>query len=105
MTDTKSRREFIGAAAGAGMALAIPRGALGAEEIVTPSAENRMVAFPYPKRMTANIDVDPSRGAGHAGPGPARHRDRCRHAGRMGRGGGLRPSACPVRPRAAPTSG
>jgi acetyl-CoA C-acetyltransferase len=29
-----------------------------ADAIVTPSAENRMVAFPYPKRMTANIDVD-----------------------------------------------
>jgi len=28
------------------------------DEITTPSAENRMVAFPYPKRMTANIDVD-----------------------------------------------
>jgi acetyl-CoA acetyltransferase len=34
------------------------RRALTIEEIVTPSAENRMVAFPYPKRMTANIDVD-----------------------------------------------
>jgi len=31
---------------------------LTAEAITTPSADNRMVAFPYPKRMTANIDVD-----------------------------------------------
>jgi acetyl-CoA C-acetyltransferase len=31
---------------------------LSADAITTPSAENRMVAFPYPKRMTANIDVD-----------------------------------------------
>ncbi len=29
-----------------------------AEEIRTVSAENRMVTFPYPKRMCANIDVD-----------------------------------------------
>ena len=34
------------------------RQAFSADAIVTPSAENRMVAFPYPKRMTANIDVD-----------------------------------------------
>ncbi len=29
-----------------------------ADEIRTVSAENRMVTFPYPKRMCANIDVD-----------------------------------------------
>ncbi|HEX4493038.1 MAG TPA: acetyl-CoA acetyltransferase [Acidimicrobiia bacterium] len=29
-----------------------------AEAIVTPTAENRMVVFPYTKRMCANIDVD-----------------------------------------------
>jgi acetyl-CoA C-acetyltransferase len=29
-----------------------------AEEIRTVSAENRLVCFPYPKRMCANIDVD-----------------------------------------------
>jgi len=29
-----------------------------ADEIRTPSADNRVVAFPYPKRMCANIDVD-----------------------------------------------
>ena len=29
-----------------------------AEEIRTPSADNRVVTFPYPKRMCANIDVD-----------------------------------------------
>jgi acetyl-CoA C-acetyltransferase len=34
------------------------RAPLSAEAITTPSPENRMVAFPYPKRMTANIDVD-----------------------------------------------
>ncbi|HWP66879.1 MAG TPA: acetyl-CoA acetyltransferase [Candidatus Limnocylindria bacterium] len=34
------------------------RRALAPDEIVTPSPDNRMVAFPYPKRMTANIDVD-----------------------------------------------
>jgi acetyl-CoA C-acetyltransferase len=34
------------------------RQAFTADEITTPSADNRMVAFPYPKRMTANIDVD-----------------------------------------------
>jgi acetyl-CoA C-acetyltransferase len=28
------------------------------EEIRTPSAANRMVTFPYPKRLCANIDVD-----------------------------------------------
>jgi acetyl-CoA C-acetyltransferase len=34
------------------------RQAFSANAITTPSAENRLVAFPYPKRMTANIDVD-----------------------------------------------
>jgi acetyl-CoA C-acetyltransferase len=29
-----------------------------AEEIVTPSPENRMIAFPYPKLCTANMQVD-----------------------------------------------
>ena len=29
-----------------------------AEEIRTVSPDNRMVSFPYPKRMCANIDVD-----------------------------------------------
>jgi len=32
-------------------------------EIVTPSADNRMVSFPYPKLCTANMQVD--QGAGH----------------------------------------
>jgi acetyl-CoA C-acetyltransferase len=31
-----------------------------AEEIRTVSADNRLVSFPYPKRMCANIDVDQS---------------------------------------------
>jgi len=34
-----------------------------AAEIVTPSADNRMVSFPYPKLCTANMQVD--QGAGH----------------------------------------
>jgi acetyl-CoA C-acetyltransferase len=34
-----------------------------AEEIVTPSADNRMVSFPYPKLCTANMTVD--QGAGY----------------------------------------
>ncbi len=34
-----------------------------AEEIVTPSASNRMVSFPYPKLCTANMQVD--QGAGY----------------------------------------
>jgi acetyl-CoA C-acetyltransferase len=34
------------------------RQAFTAADITEPSADNRMVAFPYPKRMTANIDVD-----------------------------------------------
>ena len=34
------------------------RTAYSAEEIRTVSADNRMVCFPYPKRMCANIDVD-----------------------------------------------
>jgi acetyl-CoA C-acetyltransferase len=34
-----------------------------AEEIVTPSADNRMVSFPYPKLCTANMQVD--QGAGY----------------------------------------
>jgi len=34
------------------------RTAYTAEEIRTPSPDNRMVTFPYPKRMCANIDVD-----------------------------------------------
>jgi acetyl-CoA C-acetyltransferase len=34
------------------------RVAYSADEIVTPTAENRMVVFPYTKRMCANIDVD-----------------------------------------------
>ncbi len=28
------------------------------DEIVTPSADNRMACFPYPKRLCANLDVD-----------------------------------------------
>ena len=31
-----------------------------AEEIRTPGTDNRIVTFPYPKRMCANIDVDQS---------------------------------------------
>ena len=34
------------------------RTAYSAEEIRTVSPDNRMVCFPYPKRMCANIDVD-----------------------------------------------
>jgi acetyl-CoA C-acetyltransferase len=34
------------------------REAYSAEEIRTVSADNRLVCFPYPKRMCANIDVD-----------------------------------------------
>ena len=34
------------------------RTALSAEEIRTVTPDNRMVCFPYPKRMCANIDVD-----------------------------------------------
>jgi len=34
-----------------------------AEEITTPSADNRMVSFPYPKLCTANMQVD--QGAGY----------------------------------------
>ncbi len=34
------------------------RQAFTAEEITTPSADNRMVSFPYTKRMVANPDVD-----------------------------------------------
>ena len=33
-----------------------------AEEITTPTAENRMVSFPYTKRMVSNPDVDMSSG-------------------------------------------
>jgi acetyl-CoA C-acetyltransferase len=29
-----------------------------AEEVTTPSAANRMVGFPYPKRLNSNLDVD-----------------------------------------------
>lgn len=39
------------------------RTARSAEEIVTPSADNRMVSFPYPKLCTANMQVD--QGAGY----------------------------------------
>ncbi|HEX3795665.1 MAG TPA: acetyl-CoA acetyltransferase [Acidimicrobiales bacterium] len=39
------------------------RTARSAEEIATPSAENRMVSFPYPKLCTANMTVD--QGAGY----------------------------------------
>ena len=35
----------------------IPR-AFGPEEITTPSPENRMISFPYPKLCTANLQVD-----------------------------------------------
>lgn len=38
------------------------RTARNAEEIVTPSADNRMVAFPYPKLCTANMTVDQAAG-------------------------------------------
>src|SRR4029077_18417804 len=34
------------------------RRAHSAQEIVTPSPENRMVSFPYPKLCTANMQVD-----------------------------------------------
>jgi acetyl-CoA C-acetyltransferase len=34
------------------------RRAFTADDIVAPSADNRLVVFPYTKRMTANIDVD-----------------------------------------------
>ncbi len=36
------------------------RTALEADEIATPTAENRMIGFPYPKRMNAILDVDQS---------------------------------------------
>ena len=38
------------------------RTAYSPEEIRTVSPDNRMVCFPYPKRMCANIDVDQARG-------------------------------------------
>jgi acetyl-CoA C-acetyltransferase len=38
------------------------REAYTAEEITTPTAENRMVSFPYTKRMVSNPDVDMSSG-------------------------------------------
>ncbi len=38
------------------------RRALGPEEVVEPTGDNRMIAFPYPKLCTANIQVD--QGAG-----------------------------------------
>jgi acetyl-CoA C-acetyltransferase len=34
------------------------REALRPEEVAVPSAENRMIGFPYPKRMNSNNDVD-----------------------------------------------
>jgi acetyl-CoA C-acetyltransferase len=40
----------------------IPR-AFGPEEITTPSPDNRMISFPYPKLCTANMQVD--QGAGY----------------------------------------
>lgn len=46
------------AATASGHPQAWSRQAFGADEIVTPGADNRMVAFPYTKRLTANIDVD-----------------------------------------------
>ncbi|MEI2698345.1 MAG: hypothetical protein V9E94_08350 [Microthrixaceae bacterium] len=41
---------------------AFRREAYTAEEITTPTADNRMVAFPYTKRMVSNPDVDMSSG-------------------------------------------
>ena len=41
---------------------AFRREAYTAEEITTPSVDNRMVAFPYTKRMVSNPDVDMSSG-------------------------------------------
>jgi acetyl-CoA C-acetyltransferase len=38
------------------------REALSAEQITTPTAENRMVGFPYTKRMVSNPDVDMASG-------------------------------------------
>jgi acetyl-CoA C-acetyltransferase len=46
------------AAVAAGNPNAWSRTAYSPEEIRTVSADNRMVCFPYPKRMCANIDVD-----------------------------------------------
>ena len=46
------------AAVAAGNPHAWSRVAYSAEEIAQPSADNRMVVFPYTKRMCANIDVD-----------------------------------------------
>lgn len=46
------------AAVAAGNPNAWSRTAYTAEEIRTVSPDNRMVTFPYPKRMCANIDVD-----------------------------------------------
>jgi acetyl-CoA C-acetyltransferase len=46
------------AAVAAGNPNAWSRTAYRAEEIRTVSPDNRMVTFPYPKRMCANIDVD-----------------------------------------------
>ncbi|MBM3661363.1 MAG: hypothetical protein FJW94_00510 [Actinobacteria bacterium] len=39
------------------------REALSAEELTTPTAENRIVGFPYTKRMVANPDVDMAAGS------------------------------------------
>ncbi len=41
---------------------AFRREAYTADEIITPTAENRMVAFPYTKRMVSNPDVDMASG-------------------------------------------
>jgi acetyl-CoA C-acetyltransferase len=46
------------AAVAAGNPHAWSRTAYSADEITTPTGENRMVVFPYTKRMCANIDVD-----------------------------------------------
>ncbi len=48
---------------GGGQPVAWIRTARTATEIVTPSADNRMVSFPYPKLCTANMQVD--QGAGY----------------------------------------
>jgi acetyl-CoA C-acetyltransferase len=46
------------AAVAAGNPYAWSRTAYSAEDITQPAADNRMVVFPYTKRMCANIDVD-----------------------------------------------
>jgi acetyl-CoA C-acetyltransferase len=47
----------------AGNPYAWSRGARSAAEIITPTPDNRMISFPYPKLCTANMQVD--QGAGY----------------------------------------